>query len=62
MGKNWIISLKKTLPNKIIAYSNFSPLVIRKMAKGGAGWTLFLDVADLLYVRGKEKIRCREAT
>lgn len=48
MGKNWIVSLKKILPNQTVVYTNFSSKIMRKMGKGGAGWTLFLDVAGLL--------------
>lgn len=55
MGNNWITSLKKILPNKITLYSNFSPLVIRTIGKGGTGLTLFLDVANLPYLGAEEK-------
>jgi len=46
----------------MLFYNNFFPLVIRKMAKGGAGLTLLLEVANLLSLRAEEKMSCREAT
>lgn len=53
--------MKIELPNKTVVYSNFS-IVMRKMGKGGAGWTLFLDVTGLLYCTAKGKISFREVT
>lgn len=43
-------------------YSNFSFIVKRRMGKGGAGWTLFLDVTGLLCCTAMRKMSFREVT